>query len=219
MAFFAQAHWFDVANGTETCKRVQTSDLEPSLPSIDESVLYMASWTNTIVRAIHELDELTLPNWSFVDLGSGKGKVLIVADKHLANPHTPIIGVEHSPTLTRVARENLTKTNSTNRVLLRCEDATQGSWIPEHGGIGLYLYNPFSGNVLEKVLSRIRGRDVIVAYNNPVAEKFVAPSDWIPVKRTTGWHENLTVNYYASRSAAERLAEFDSPLASHRKIG
>ena len=86
---------------------------------------------------------LPLEGTSFVDLGSGMGRVVLLAT---AYPFRQIIGVEISPALHEVARENLAPSPA------GAAAATYGSSAPmrcafafPRGDLVVYLFNPFRG--------------------------------------------------------------------------
>jgi trans-aconitate methyltransferase len=106
----------------------------------------------------------------FVDVGCGKGRVLVMAAQY---PFRRIIGIEMSPALAAMASANV------SRVRRRCHDvavwtgrASQFSF-PDDASI-VYFFNPFHGAELERVLDRLRQsvlaapRRLQVVFNNPV---------------------------------------------------
>lgn len=102
-------------------------------------------------------------NWTFVDLGCGKGRALILASEA---GFQDLIGVDFSPTLCGAARRNLAKLEIKATIL--CTDATKYR-LPELPCV-LYLYNPFGPRILEKVLENLGSAPRIVVYINPVHE-------------------------------------------------
>jgi SAM-dependent methyltransferase len=100
------------------------------------------------------LASLPMEGFTFVDVGCGKGRILLSAMRY---PFARIVGVELSPYLCRVAQTNL----STARLLRRrctdariiCADAVEYP-IPE-GPVMFFFYNPFRYDVMEPVLANI----------------------------------------------------------------
>ena len=110
--------------------------------------------------------------YAFIDLGSGKGRMLLVASEF---PFQQIEGVELSTELHQIAEQNIQNFRSRN---IRCpntrslnQDATQYEFpnLP----LILFLFNPFSAEVLipvvEKLLTSLQAdpRPVYVIYHNP----------------------------------------------------
>ena len=92
----------------------------------------------------------------FVDFGCGKGRILLSA---LAQPFARVIGVEFSPYLCRIARNNLCSARLLRRrsadAQVVCTDAVDFP-IPE-GPLLLYFSNPFNEEIMERVLDNIVG--------------------------------------------------------------
>jgi hypothetical protein len=113
-----------------------------------------------------------LEDFVFVDLGSGKGRALLLAADY---PFKRIVGIEFARELHEVATRNVVSYRSpTQRCTefeLRCQDAVDYELPPEK--IVLYLYNPFGEVVLERVLENTRRsfedrpRTIYVLYCNP----------------------------------------------------
>lgn len=132
-------------------------------------------------------------DFTFVDLGAGKGRALLLAAPY---GFPRIIGVEFMPELYRVAEENIRKFAASHPqarpIQSLCMDAREFSF-PE-GPLVVYLFNPFPEAVFAAVLRNLREswqaspRPVIVAYRSPESEKLLAESDWLQkTKGTEQW--------------------------------
>jgi len=125
-----------------------------------------------------EFDEIMLhlatvdfTTYTFIDLGSGKGRALLLAAEY---PFVRVVGVEVQPELNAIARDNLARIAGTQKcgaLESICADAREYEFPPEN--IVLYLFNPFPDYVLREVLERLVAsvrrapRDVYVLYNAP----------------------------------------------------
>jgi hypothetical protein len=91
-------------------------------------------------------------DYAFVDLGSGKGKVLLLAS---ALPFRRIIGVEFSPLLHETAVRNIQAYRGEMRRVPEpiCLDARDFRF-PE-GPLVVFLYNPFQYEVLSVVMGNL----------------------------------------------------------------
>ena len=105
---------------------------------------------------------------TLVDLGSGMGRVVLHAARR---PYRQIIGVEVSPALHEIAKEN----RAAYRGPRACNDvrlvrADAASFAFPRGDVVVYLYNPFGATVLGAVLDRLAGQrgEVVIAYHTPV---------------------------------------------------
>jgi SAM-dependent methyltransferase len=91
---------------------------------------------------------------TFVDVGCGKGRVVLLAAEF---PFRRIVGVEASAALCDIARSNVEKASKTrdgcDRIAVVHADATRFD-IPDDAGL-FYFYEPFSVDVSLTVLERI----------------------------------------------------------------
>ena len=112
-------------------------------PSVFKSIL--VRWRRC--RPVAHIDEFT-----FVDLGAGMGRALLLASEY---PFRSVIGVELHPTLARIARRNLKLWRSSGRpqapMRLICADAT--TFVPPPGPCLAFLFNPFGAPVLRRILA------------------------------------------------------------------
>lgn len=106
---------------------------------------------------------------TLIDIGAGLGRVVLHAARR---PYRQIVGVEISPALVEVAKEN----RAAYRGELACRDirlvrADAASFMFPRGDLVVYLYNPFGAKVLGPLLERLcadRRRDVALIYHTPV---------------------------------------------------
>jgi SAM-dependent methyltransferase len=106
---------------------------------------------------------------TLVDVGAGLGRVVLHAARR---PYRQIVGVEISPALVEVAKEN----RAAYRGELACRDirlvrADAASFTFPRGDLVVYLYNPFRAEVLAPMLDRLtadRRRDVVLVYHTPL---------------------------------------------------
>ncbi|HZC23517.1 MAG TPA: class I SAM-dependent methyltransferase [Candidatus Binatia bacterium] len=92
---------------------------------------------------------------TFIDLGSGKGRTLLMASDY---PFRRIVGVELLPALHRLAQQNLEQYKSDSQKCFAlesiCADAAQFTFPA--GPLLIYLFNPFPEVVLRHVLVNLR---------------------------------------------------------------
>jgi Methyltransferase domain len=96
-----------------------------------------------------------LGRFTFVDFGSGKGRVLLIASHY---PFREVVGVEFSPALHEIAQDNIRRYQSPARrcrnVRSVCADAASYA-LPERECV-LYFNNPFAEPVFARVLANIQ---------------------------------------------------------------
>lgn len=117
----------------------------------------------------------------FIDLGSGKGRTLLMASDY---SFRRIIGVELLPALHRAALENLGKYRSESQKCFAiesiCADATEFVFPAEP--IVLFLFNPFPEHGLRHVIANLEEslrehpRKMYVLYHNPLLEHVLGGS-------------------------------------------
>jgi hypothetical protein len=130
--------------------------------------------------------------FTFVDLGSGKGRTLLMASEY---PFQKIIGVELLPELHQVAMENLRKyASETQRCFALaavCADAREFQF-PEEPTV-LYLFNPLPESGLASVIRNLEEslpqppRQVYFLYHNPLLEGVLLSSPVL--RKTAGTHQ------------------------------
>jgi 16S rRNA G966 N2-methylase RsmD len=110
---------------------------------------------------------------TFIDIGAGLGRVMLRA---ACRPYRQIVGVEISPALYEVAKEN----RAAYRGDLACRDirlvrADAATFVFPRGDLVVYLYNPFRGAVLAPVLDRLAGlrHEVVVLYHTPLERALI----------------------------------------------
>jgi len=162
---------FDLARGTETGGITPLWKCNIDSPNAISGVHYQASPEEAIANAIRFLN--VHPNrTTFIDLGCGKGRPLIVAAEL---GFRQIIGVEFAAELVEAAKANLSHLGIVATVC-RC-DAAEFEF-PEEPMV-VFLYNPFGPDVLTKVLENLRGHDVQIIYLNPRHADIVDRADFL----------------------------------------
>jgi hypothetical protein len=117
--------------------------------------------------------DVDLARYSFIDYGSGKGRALLLATEF---PFRRIIGVEYARELHDVATENVRRAHATlpGADRLECVWADATRYEPPTDPLICFLYNPFDGTVMKRLLDRLAEsfrtapRDILLAYLNPV---------------------------------------------------
>jgi SAM-dependent methyltransferase len=173
-----------------------------------ERVSYEPSPWRTL-RLVLPPDEVGA-NDVFIDIGAGKGRVLLEAAAHYAFGR--VMGLELSPQLASVARANVSASTG-----LRCQqveiivgDATQFS-IPDDVTI-VFLYNPFRGSIFEQFLGQVsatldrRPRRLRLVYRTPFEHgrllqtgRFTLIREHRPLRPTESTRASGAVRLYASR--------------------
>jgi SAM-dependent methyltransferase len=162
---------FDEQFGIETERTLEVGALEIDSGNAKYAVRYQPSAPKLVRQSLSRLG-IRYSDFTFVDFGAGKGRVLLIASEF---PFSQIIGVEFAGELVEAARENIRNFRSpiqkTTRISVQLADATQYR-VPDVPLV-CYLYNPFQRPVLAQVVNNLCTsiencrRDVYVIYIQP----------------------------------------------------
>ncbi|MCX5417300.1 class I SAM-dependent methyltransferase [Streptomyces sp. NBC_00059] len=149
-----QVEKFDTSFGVDTSTPFESWDAgEADNFDLLNNYRYSPSPTG-ILRAVISQVPVAHEEVTFIDFGSGKGRVLLVASEF---PFKRIIGVELSTHLCDIATRNVTQFDSSSQrckdIAIRHESAEEFE-IPDDAGV-FYFYEPFSPAVTERVLENI----------------------------------------------------------------
>jgi hypothetical protein len=167
----ARCRIFDWRHGIRTCGNAQLADLTLVGNNAEHAVHYHPAHPKFLYEVFSSL-KIDYPSYTFVDLGSGKGRALLVASEF---PFAEILGVEIAAELHEVASRNIrryrSKTQKCKNVKSLNVDAVEFE-IPLTPLV-LYLFNPFRPAVLTPVLRRLQ--DSLNSHPRDVTLIYVAP--------------------------------------------
>lgn len=170
------AHPFDVHHGTMTDGVIPGHDLAVGHANDRFIAGYaavppsrfrgaMKKWLES--RPAHDVGDYT-----FIDFGCGKGRAVLLASEMRFRE---VVGVELNTGLAELAQENVEVWTKAGKALspirIVCGDALELEWPA--GPCLVYLYNPFQGQVMRKLVERLRSRfaerpcDLEVVYQKP----------------------------------------------------
>lgn len=125
--------------------------------------------------------------YTFVDFGSGKGRAVLLAARL---PFRQVLGIEFSPTLHRLALQNVARFQAlcpgAAPIELRCEDAALSRLPPTP--LLCFFYNPFGEVVMRKVLQNIRDtadQPIRILYRNPTCASVMDQSAFLRLRTAT----------------------------------
>lgn len=148
-------YWFDLMHGVDTCA-ARFHDNTSDIGSDDKktAIRYEATPVNA-VRSILKKLPVNHPHYTFIDYGSGKGRVLLMASEY---PFKSVIGVELSKRLHLTAENNLRSCRYFNqrcaRVKSLCADAAEFK-LPSYPLV-VFFFTPFLGAVMDRVIGNIQ---------------------------------------------------------------
>jgi SAM-dependent methyltransferase len=168
-------HPFDALHGTDTGGYISGANFQALSLSNLYSTAYLGTAPSALRQAIAALP-IQPEQFTFVDLGCGKGRALMVAADF---PFRHLIGVEFVRDLCAVAQANIAlKPDWAARISILHHDATTVTY-PETPLV-IYLFDPFLDPVLRKVLANLQRqlsrnpRETYILYANEPLSVHVA---------------------------------------------
>jgi hypothetical protein len=163
---------FDAVHGVDTQPWSLADSRLPS-ESVGEAINYEPAHTGVLHHMFRSLP-FRHEDYHLVDLGSGKGRTLLVGAEY---PFKAITGVELSERSAQIARDNISR--NTHRadtkcpaVEVHCENAVDFK-VPE-GNLLVTMYNPFFGQTFQQCVEHLHhaavaepARKIWLAYINP----------------------------------------------------
>jgi SAM-dependent methyltransferase len=152
------SHPFDEATGLDTGGFIHGSQLQNGHPHDLYTVCYYGTAPSLVEgvldRWLKTPERKPVEEYTFIDFGSGKGRVVLLASKL---PFRKCIGVELNANLNQIAAENMRRWqkmgNSASPIQAICQEATEFQF-PDTPCL-VYLFNPFTSKVLALLLEHI----------------------------------------------------------------
>ena len=164
-------HPYDFENDTDTSGFVLPEESDNNSVTPGRNNPYAGSQPSIIREALKTIPGLE--TFTFIDLGCGKGRPLLVASEF---PFRRLIGVELSSPLAQVAQENVDRMlrRHPERSPVQIENCDATTFAFPSGNLVVFLYNPFGQEVIRRVIANLEQalatpeRSVFVVYYNPV---------------------------------------------------
>jgi SAM-dependent methyltransferase len=130
-------------------------DLE-SKKSVTRGFWYLPTRPATIRRVLREAKISDYDQTEFVDFGSGKGRVVLLAAEY---PFKKVTGVELSRSLHETAQANLQSCVRSRRLCceVECLNIDALDYEFPDANLVLYFFNPFGEEILQPLLIKLRG--------------------------------------------------------------
>jgi SAM-dependent methyltransferase len=166
-----QGALFDLRHGVDTGGAM--------LPEVEGGQGYKGSLPSLVSGSLRRVD-IPYEHFTFIDLGSGKGRTLLIAARF---PFRKIVGVEFVPELHRIAEQNIRRCKAAGDIVSLCGDVRDFAFPP--GPLLVYLFNPFTEPVLRRVLQNLREsldadpRPVVLVYLRPLHAGEVERCDFL----------------------------------------
>jgi len=209
LSYFFQVRWFDIKMGVDTHLWVPKEFESSILPNSRHGTIYMASQTRDIKNsfvAVHQLLGKDFESYDFLDIGSGKGKVVllwcVLCNKKGIKQN--IRGIEYSEDLVEISRANFVSMfKRPAGDIFVCEDVTNLDFFELSDRLIIFLSNPFDETIMLKLMEKIEQKNVLVIYSIP--------------RHADAWKKN---NFLEVMKIENRLlgAEFDILLLANFEV-
>ena len=185
---------FDEEWGTDTAEQLWMSDLEFPVELARQCIPYEASQPGTL-EAILDLIDIDPVDFAFIDIGSGKGRMVLCASML---GFRRAIGLEYSERLTEIAKQNgaIFESQGAAKVPPEFWQGNATEFEAPAGPLLVYLYNPFELPIFGQCVDRIEAaivaekRPVLLAYANP---RFAEEIDKRPRWNAIAGNEDISV--------------------------
>lgn len=173
--------YYDKNYHLDTYKWVSNQDLDVNDDVKQHASMYMATKTIHLKKAFKILK---IPKGKvLVDIGSGKGRVLMVASEF---GFREVRGVEFSPKLCAIAEKNIEifKNKKPTNTVFSITNIDASLYQFKDDEDVFYFYNPFNELILSKVVQNIlaslkrRPRDILIIYANSGVKRKVIEEEF-----------------------------------------
>ncbi len=146
-------HPFDLEHGTDTGGWISGGDLAASTLSALYTTIYLGIAPSAL-RAALAASPIARGDLTFVDIGCGKGRALLIAAEF---PFRRLLGVELAPELCAIANANLAlNPDWTSRISVTNGDAT--TFVYPEGPLFIFLYTPFLLPLVRRFMANLEGQ-------------------------------------------------------------
>ena len=207
-SLLARKLWSFVRESTPEQRRQRFGDMEYDWEHRVNTTSGTVSWRARLLGLFHSPYQPTEPTlfqemmaslpiefdqFTFIDLGSGKGRTLLMASEY---PFKRIVGVEVVAELHRAAQENIrayiSPTQQCSEIQTVCADARCFELREEP--LVLYLFNPLPEAALRQLIDRLgkslarSPRAVWIVYHHPMHEPALAASPFLEKTGSTPYY-------------------------------
>ena len=179
---------FDLRWGTETSSGLSVHELGIARSRLANCRRYDPS-SEAMLREPLAALAIDPAAFDFIDYGSGKGRVLMLA---MADGFARVTGVEISGKLCAIARDNVERFASQHEAMApaRILHVDAGRFEPRGRNILAYFYNPFDRLIMDEVRRRLEAslsagsERIVVIYANPEHAEVFTEAGWEEGPRT-----------------------------------
>jgi len=165
---------FDDTHGTDTAQILVGRELGPVVNRGGHVVTRYETTSTAAIKSPLDSLAIDFSKFTFLDLGCGKGKPLMVAASY---PFRRLIGVDISLRCIEIARQNIARYGpdgiDPSRIELVAMDVED--FVFPESPLVIYLFNSFPAKLLQRVMSTLEDslrrvpRQAVIVYVNPQA--------------------------------------------------
>ena len=146
--------WFDRSRHVDTSGLAPKPDPSRVVGEVRDSNIYGPVRAANAHAAIRDLPIRDFSEYTFIDIGSGKGRVLFIAAEY---PFRKVLGVEYSNEMQRAALENVSRYKHASQRCFAIESlaANAAEYTFPDGNLVLYLFNPFGPEIMGRMLANL----------------------------------------------------------------
>ncbi len=167
------SHGYDLLHQVDTSHMAVSSEIWSQGINSSDKHFAVDSTPEKVSRCRTAFNEaakhLTFENTKFIDLGCGKGRVLLLSARHNFKKR---IGVELSENVAQICRSNLKSKNVEHEIIV--DSMLSVHWedhISCEDQILIYAYNPTSVEILSKtiakIIAKVKNGKLLFIYTNP----------------------------------------------------
>lgn len=192
---FRQVHWFDLKHRVDTAEMLGIHEYSVSEFDLKGVVQYQPTWTKSVDDSFMQVSDFlgdSFSSWAFVDLGCGKGKVLLEWIKQCEKKgvNQRYLGIEIEPKLSEIAIRNLSimwprvsvKVHTCNAIVFRYQEIGRP--------LILFLQNPFDEGTMRLLAGGLAEIDHMLVLVNPSLSGFIQALGYTEIARTEGHHQH-----------------------------
>lgn len=194
LVFFFECHLYDITHKTDTHKTIVQAKYDYRPDNFEHGTWYMSSWTSETLNSFNIVRKhlgSAFHEYTFVDVGCGKGKVILVWKEELQKAHidAKVVGLDYYEPLVKIARNNYRHVFGDGGCFHEVDAA-----LCEYKQFGdrliLYLYNPFGKAIIKTMLAKLVNIPTVIIYNYPLHCQIMIDGGFKVVYEKTGWIQN-----------------------------
>lgn len=173
-----------------------------NIQNLQQGNAYQASWTSSVHRSFHEVHRFLgkkFTEYSFVDVGCGKGKANIIWQQELnkLGINQRNIGVDYYQPLITIAQNNF-KILFGNPGEFKVGDASTHDFRFYGEKLIIYMFNPFSTMIMLQFLRNLKTWPIVLVYNVPACHQIITTNKFKVIKELSGPNQNQNITIYSN---------------------